>query len=156
MKENLNFKDNSESYGQYIVDVRNFHMNMAIRAKEELQQQYTCNTSNDEKAEEGVVEKFGPFVVDYKNKKIIIDDGWEIYSLGNFKLRTAKHLMLNSGRTPIPCDATSRYSIWFNTDEDDDGNPVDSVKGDIDENYRGYESSSLSDTPGDGLQEPDC
>lgn len=66
--------------------------------------------------------------LDFQNKKIILREPLEIVSEENIKIKTAKHLMLESGQTPENNRYGYKYSIWFNSPSNENGEPIQLVK----------------------------
>lgn len=69
-----------------------------------------------------------PWTVDRKNKKLILNPGWEICSASDLRLSSNQHVIVKSGRTPDPNRPGIMYSIWNNCDEDENGNPIIQTK----------------------------
>lgn len=70
-----------------------------------------------------IIDLGGGVIIDIKNKKIIIPDGFNIHSSGTLKIETEKHLILSSSEKPTGENGMV-YSIWLNPDLDDNGNPI--------------------------------
>lgn len=73
------------------------------------------------------IERWGPFIIDWVNKRLILDDEWELYTKESFRIKSEKHIKLSSGQTLIPGKEhlNNFYSIWFNSDTEDNlGNPI--------------------------------
>ena len=62
-------------------------------------------------------------IVDLNNQRLIILGDFTLHTTGNLKLTSDKHIILKSGRLPEE-RAGYTYSIWFNSEEDQFGNPL--------------------------------
>ncbi len=62
-------------------------------------------------------------VLDLVSNRIVIQGDFELYTKGHLRLRSDKHVIINSGR-----DEEQRpgyiHAIWLNSDEDDFGRPI--------------------------------
>lgn len=65
--------------------------------------------------------------LDITNNRLIIEGDFELHSTGNMKLSCNKHLILQSGCSPVEYENSCKlqYSVWYNpTTFDKFGNPT--------------------------------
>jgi hypothetical protein len=62
-------------------------------------------------------------IIDIENQRLIIPGDFNLHTTGNLRLTADKHVIIKSGNTPEEREGYI-HSIWFNSEEDINGNPI--------------------------------